>query len=54
MKLSNELRSYSLIVLGAFLLGISYNTFLLPAKLAAGGVVGISTLLYDLYNWPLQ
>lgn len=51
MNLSKELRSYSLIALGALLVSISYNTFLLPAKLAAGGVVGISTLLFDLYNW---
>lgn len=51
MNSSKELRSYSLIALGALLVSISYNTFLLPAKLAAGGVVGISTLLYDLYNW---
>lgn len=46
-----ELRSYALILLGVFILGISYNTFLLPAKLAAGGVVGISTILYELYDW---
>ncbi len=51
MVISKELRSYSLIALGALLVSISYNTFLLPAKLAAGGVVGISTLLFDLYNW---
>ncbi len=49
--MSKEIRSYSLIVLGTLILGVSYNTFLLPARLAAGGVVGISTILYDLYGW---
>lgn len=51
MSFSKELRSYSLIALGALLVSVSYNVFLLPARLAAGGVVGISTLLYDLYQW---
>ena len=46
-----ELRSYSLIIIGTLILGISYNAFLLPAKLAAGGVVGISTILHELYGW---
>lgn len=46
-----ELRSYSLIIIGTLILGISYNAFLLPARLAAGGVVGISTILYELYGW---
>lgn len=46
-----ELRSYSLIIIGTLVLGISYNAFLLPAKLAAGGVVGISTILHELYGW---
>lgn len=46
-----ELRSYSLIVLGTLILGVSYNAFLLPARLAAGGVVGISTILNELYSW---
>ena len=46
-----ELRSYSLIIIGTLILGVSYNAFLLPAKLAAGGVVGISTILHELYGW---
>lgn len=49
--MKKELRSYFLIILGVLILGISYNAFLLPAKLAAGGVVGISTILHELYNW---
>ncbi|MGG3449105.1 YitT family protein [Domibacillus aminovorans] len=51
MNTKKELRSYSLIVLGTFFVGLSFNLFLLPALLAAGGVSGISTILYSLYGW---
>lgn len=49
--MKKELRSYFLILTGIFILGFSYNTFLLPAKIAAGGVVGISTILFEVYQW---
>lgn len=49
--MAKEIRSYILILLGIFILSISFNTFLLPAKLAAGGVVGVSTIFYELYGW---
>lgn len=49
--MAKEARSYVLMLIGTFILGISFNAFLLPAKLAAGGVVGISTILYELYQW---
>lgn len=49
--MAKEARSYVLMLIGTFILGVSFNTFLLPAKLAAGGVVGISTILYELYQW---
>lgn len=49
--MKKEVRSYFLMLVGTFILGISFNAFLLPAKLAAGGVVGISTILHELYNW---
>ncbi|OAH54513.1 MULTISPECIES: YitT family protein [Bacillaceae] len=51
MNTQKELRSYSLIVFGTFFVGLSFNLFLLPALLAAGGVSGISTILYSLYGW---
>lgn len=41
---------YFQIFVGATLVGLSYNLFLLPSKLAAGGISGISTILYELYN----
>ena len=32
------------------MVGISYNMFLLPARLAAGGISGISTILFEIYT----
>ncbi len=46
-----RLYDYLLIIIGASFVGISYNLFLLPARIAAGGVSGISTILYELYAW---
>ncbi|KOP81527.1 hypothetical protein AMS60_02950 [Bacillus sp. FJAT-21945] len=45
------LKEYIFIVIGSILVGLSYNIFLLPARLAAGGVSGISTILYELYQF---
>ena len=36
---------YIQIIVGAALVGLAFNIFLLPARLAAGGVSGISTIL---------
>lgn len=38
------------IIVGATLVALSYNIFLLPAKLAAGGISGISTILFEMYG----
>lgn len=42
---------YFLIIIGSVFVGIAYNMFFLPAKLAAGGVSGISTIIYELYQF---
>lgn len=44
------LMSYCYIIFGAALVGIGYNLFLLPGQIAAGGVSGISTILFTLYG----
>ena len=49
--MGKEVRSYILLSIGVLILSISFNAFLLPAKLASGGVVGMSTILYELYHW---
>lgn len=42
---------YIQILIGASLVGLAYNIFYLPARLAAGGVSGISTILYELFHF---
>lgn len=54
MGLNNEkhiiLKDYFLIILGSFLTASSINIFMLPYKIAPGGVSGIATVLYHLSN----
>ncbi|HLS34840.1 MAG TPA: YitT family protein [Bacillota bacterium] len=50
-RLYRTLYEYGLVLLGASLVGFGYNLFLLPAKLAAGGLSGISTLLFEVYGF---
>ncbi|MDS9473090.1 YitT family protein [Sporosarcina pasteurii] len=42
---------YIQIIVGAALVGLAYNIFYLPARLAAGGVSGMSTILYELFQF---
>lgn len=42
---------YIQIIIGASLVGLAYNIFYLPARLAAGGVSGISTIIYELFGF---
>ena len=42
---------YIQVIVGAALVGLAFNIFLLPARLAAGGVSGISTILYELFQF---
>ena len=45
------MKDVAYIIVGATLVGLAYNIFLLPAKIAAGGLSGVSTILYELYEW---
>jgi len=42
---------YIQIIVGAALVGLAFNIFLLPSRLAAGGVSGMSTILYELFQF---
>ena len=42
---------YIQIIVGATLVGLAFNIFLLPSRLAAGGISGISTILYELFQF---
>jgi uncharacterized membrane-anchored protein YitT (DUF2179 family) len=46
-------RDYLLILAGAILQAVSLRIFLLPAKLASGGVTGISMLINHFTGWPI-
>jgi len=41
------------ITIGAIITAISLNMFLIPNKIAAGGVSGLATVLHYLLNWPV-
>ena len=40
-------------VLGAFVMAIGVSLFLLPNQLSSGGVSGIATITYYLFNIPM-
>ena len=41
------------IALGAFIVALGFNLFLIPNKIAAGGAGGLATVFYYLYNFPV-
>lgn len=49
MNTKSQFMQYMYILIGSTIVGITYNMFLLPAKLAAGGISGLSTILFELY-----
>lgn len=44
--------NYSALLIGAFLIAVSFNLFLLPNKIASGGVSGISVIVNSLFDVP--
>lgn len=50
-KKKELLKEYFMVIFGATLVALSYNIFLLPSKLAAGGISGVSTVLYELFSF---
>ena len=45
------LQEYLYILLGSAIVAIAFNLFLLPNKVASGGVSGISTIFVTLFGW---
>lgn len=43
---------YFTIVAGSFMMAAALMFFLIPNKISAGGVSGISTILYHVFGWP--
>ncbi len=46
-------RDYLGITIGATITAVSLNMFLIPNKVAAGGVSGLATVLHHLLGWPV-
>jgi len=47
------LRDYSLIVVGSLIQAVALRIFLVPAKLASGGVSGIAQIIHHYTDWPI-
>lgn len=46
-----KLFEYIYVLIGSAVIAFSFNVFLLPNRIASGGVSGISTILNALFNW---
>lgn len=51
--MKQKIKDYALMAIGVAIAVAGLNIFLVPAKIAAGGVSGIATILYHLFNAPL-
>ena len=51
--MTKAIKKYSGIILGAALAAVALDLFLVPAKLAPGGVSGISTIIYHKLGLPI-
>ncbi|MDI6716376.1 MAG: YitT family protein, partial [Actinomycetota bacterium] len=49
----NLLREYAGITIGVIIIAIALNMFLIPNRLAAGGVSGLSTVLFYKLGFPV-
>ncbi|MFJ7731955.1 YitT family protein [Lysinibacillus sp. NPDC097231] len=49
--LRGSIVEYMYVIVGAAIIAIGFNVFLLPNKVASGGVSGISTILHGLFGW---
>ncbi len=47
-----NIMDYVKILFGSFIMACALMFFLIPNKVSAGGVSGISTILYHFYDWP--
>lgn len=53
MKWKAVLRQYAGITLGTLITALGLNLFLIPNKIAAGGVSGLATIVYFVAGWPV-
>ena len=50
---SQYIRDYALILIGCLVQAIAMDVFLIPARLAAGGVSGLAQIVSSLSGWPV-
>lgn len=50
---TDVIKTYSLIILGTFIMSIGFVVFISPLKLAPGGVYGIAIILHHVFNFPI-
>lgn len=48
------IKDYFIIALGSFILALGINILLVPVKISTGGISGIATVLYYLFNIPMS
>lgn len=46
-----SIMEYVYVIIGAAIIAIGFNVFLLPNQVASGGVSGISTILHGIFGW---
>jgi len=46
-KVVQELRRYGLLIVGAGLISLAYSVFLIPHKIVAGGILGLSMVVHE-------
>ena len=51
MHKNEKILEYVYVIVGAAIVAIGFNVFLLPNQVASGGVSGISTILNGLFGW---
>ena len=51
--MATGVRNYAGIILGALITALALNMFLIPNKVAAGGVSGLATVLHHLLGFPV-
>jgi uncharacterized membrane-anchored protein YitT (DUF2179 family) len=52
-QIRNEILSFISLILGCLIIALGMNLFLIPNKIVAGGLSGIGTVLYYLFNLPV-
>src|SRR5579875_1605635 len=46
-----KVTDYILVIIGSAIIAVAFNVFLLPNRIASGGVSGISTILQAVFGW---